>query len=184
MRRPAVPSVPTGALAGALLLVVAASLWWVGHAFDSVPLRWDPSIGNSCKGLLPETEDELRRAAVVPLVLVMLSLLATSALAVRDAADERPVALRWAVVAMGVSGLGGGWMTWAGYAVGDAFGVLAVLVIATVLLALALAVLVAGRATRATNGIALRLAGVAFLQLVVVPGIVMHLTPTGEISIC
>lgn len=175
--------VPTAGAAAVLLVVGAISVVWTGLAFDTVPIRWDPSVGNSCRAVDPGTMDDLRRAAAVPLVLVVLCSAGLAVLAARGATGgDRPTAA--IPVALVLSTLAGGVLVWASYAIGSVFEVGAALIVGAIALALVGAVLGTARATTGTwkgTGRPFWLAG---LQVLVVPGIVMAATYTDEIPIC
>jgi len=172
--------------AGVLLVVAAGALVWVVLAFDSVPIRWDPSIGNSCRAVDPGTRDDLLDAAVVPLALLVVCLVGLSVVsgralqrALTDRSEARP-----AQVAVGVSAVIGGYLVLAGYGIGDVFAIGFVLIVMGIALAAVVALLGITRA-RAGGWDALgRPFWLAVLQLVVVPAVVMATTYTDEIPLC
>ena len=174
----------TAAAAAAVLLVVgAAAVVWIGLAFDTVPIRWDPSIGNSCRAVDPGTLADLRRAAAVPLALTTLCSAGLAVLAASGHARRERASVA-VPVALVLSTLAGALLLWWAYAIGDVFSVLAAVVVAGLALALVGGALAAARATTGTwEGLG-RPFWLAVLQVLVVPAVIMATTFTDEIPIC
>lgn len=178
--------VSTAGAATVLLVLGAAAVVWIGLAFDTVPIRWDPSIGNSCRAVDPGTMADLRRAAAVPLVLAAGCSVGLSVVAGVGARRDAEVAAAAGAthVALALSAAAGGVLLWWSYGIGSVFEVAGVVIVGV--LALLLVGLALG-AARSAAGSWERLGGpfwLAVLQLFVVPAVVMASTYTDEIPIC
>lgn len=168
------------------LAVGAGAVVWIGFAFDTVPIRWDPSIGNSCRAVDPATMADLRWAAAVPLALVTICSVGLSAVAGvvarRDA--EAAGAAGATQIAVAISAVAGAVLLWCSYAIGHVFEVAGVLILGVLALLLVGAALGAARSVARTwEGLG-RPFWLAVLQVLVVPAIVMARTFTDEIPIC